>query len=58
LLPLDFLDDPSGIAHDATQWKFFIHARHEGGVRLRIDNAVAVNDALPLIRQVYTAFRE
>jgi predicted transport protein len=59
LLALDFneIDDPSGIAHDATQWKFFIHARHEGGVRLRVDNPVAIEDALPLIRQAYTACR-
>ena len=60
LLALDFneIDDPLGIAHDATQWKFFIHARHEGGVRLRVDNAAAIDDALPLIRQAYTASRQ
>ena len=36
LLALDFneIDDPSGLAQDATQWTFFIHARHEGGVSL------------------------
>ena len=60
LLALDFneVDDPSGLAQDATQWKFFIHARHEGGVFLSVRDFAAIESALPLIRQAHTASRE
>jgi predicted transport protein len=60
LLSLDFneVDDPSGIAQDATQWKFFIHARHEGGVSLGVGDTAAIESALPLIRQAHSAARE
>jgi predicted transport protein len=60
LLAPDFneIDDPSGLAQDATQWKFFIHARHEGGVSLNLGEAAAIERALPLIRQAYPACRE
>jgi predicted transport protein len=38
LLVLDFneIDDPTGRAQDATQREFFINARYEGGVSLRV----------------------
>ena len=60
LLALDFneIDDPSGLAQDATQWKFFINARHEGGVSVRVDDFPAIVRSLPLIRQAHTASRE
>ncbi len=60
LLALDFneIDDPSGLAQDATQWKFLVHARHEGGVSLTVGNADAIESALPLIRQAYTVSSE
>jgi predicted transport protein len=60
LFPLDFheIEDPSGLAQDATQWKFFIHARHEGGVSLRVGDVAAIDTALPLIRQAHTASRQ
>jgi len=60
LLALDFneIDDPSALAQDATQWKFFINARHEGGVSLNLSDAAAIGRALPVIRQAYTACRE
>jgi predicted transport protein len=60
LLALDFneIDDPSGLAQDATQWKFFINARHEGGVSARVDDFPAIERSLPLIRQAHTASRE
>jgi predicted transport protein len=53
LLALDFneLDDPSGLARDATENKFFVHARHEGGVSMSIYDSDAVAGALPIIRQ-------
>ena len=60
LLSLDFneVDDPSGIAQDATRWKFFIHARHESGVSLSVGDTAAIEIALPLIRQAHSAARE
>jgi uncharacterized protein with ParB-like and HNH nuclease domain/predicted transport protein len=60
LLALDFneIDDPSGIAQDATQWKFFIYARHEGGVFLSAGDTAAIDAALPLIRQAHAAARQ
>jgi predicted transport protein len=60
LLALDFneIDDPSGLAEDATQWKFFVHARHEGGVALNVSNATVIESAVPIIRQAHAASRE
>jgi predicted transport protein len=53
LLPLDFneIDDQSGLARDATEWKFIVHAQHEGGVSLSITSFDEIDRALPLIRQ-------
>jgi len=59
LLPLDFneVDDPAGIARDATEWKFFFHAQHEGGVSLSINDFTDIDRALPMIRQAFAASR-
>ena len=56
LLPLDFseIDDPTGIAEDATEWKFFFYAKYEGGVSLRVKQPVDIESALPMIRQAYS----
>jgi len=55
LLALDFneVDDPSGLAKDATEKKFFVHARHEGGVSMSIWDVNAIESAIPLIRQAH-----
>lgn len=60
LLALDFneVDDPSGLAKDATEKKFFVHARHEGGVSMSIWDADAIEKALHVIRQAYAASNE
>lgn len=60
LLALDFdeLEDPLGIAQDATQWKFFVNASHEGGVLLNISNSTDIENAFPLIRQAHAASEE
>jgi predicted transport protein len=57
LLSLDFneVDDSSGLAQDATQREFFVHARHEGGVALRVSDEVSIESAIPLIRQAHAA---
>jgi predicted transport protein len=57
LLALDFneVDDPSGLARDATQREFFINAQHEGGVSLRVGDAGSIQSAIPLIRQAHAA---
>jgi predicted transport protein len=57
LLPLDFseIDDPTGIAQDATQWKFFFYANYEGGVSLSISQDDDVGSAMPIIRQAHAA---
>jgi len=51
LLPLDFneVDDPAGIARDATQWKFLFYAQHEGEVSLSINDFEDIGRALPMI---------
>ena len=55
LLALDFdeIDDPSGLAQDATQWKFLVNARHEGGVLLSVSNVAEIESVLPLVRQAH-----
>jgi uncharacterized protein with ParB-like and HNH nuclease domain/predicted transport protein len=57
LLALDFneVDDPSGLARDATQREFFINAQYEGGVSLRVGDASTIESAIPLIRQAHAA---
>jgi predicted transport protein len=60
LLALDFneVDDPSGLAEDATEKKFFAHARHEGGVSMSIWDVDAIENALPIIRQAHASSNE
>lgn len=56
LLPLDHaeIEDPHGLASDATEWKFLFYAKYEGGVLLRIKDEQDVDHALPMIRQAYS----
>ena len=53
LLALDFneVHDPSDIAQDASQWKFFVNAKHEGGVCVFIREAEDIDKAVPMVRQ-------
>ena len=53
LLALDFneVDTPSGIAKDASMWKFFVNAVYEGGVYIPISGNADIDKALPMIRQ-------
>jgi predicted transport protein len=53
LLALDYteVDDPTGMASDATQWKFFANAKYEGGVYVRVRDLGDIVRALPIIRQ-------
>ena len=55
LLALDFneAEDPHGIAKDASQRKFFVHAQYEGGVTIPICSADDIEIALPIIRQAH-----
>ena len=55
LLPLEFneIDDPHGIASDATESKFFFYAKHEGGVSIRINEKKEIKQALPIIKQAF-----
>lgn len=56
LLPLDHaeIDDPHGLASDATEWKFLFYAKYEGGVLLRIKQVQDIEHAMPIIRQAYS----
>ncbi len=53
LLPMNYSEvaDPTGLAEDATEWKFFFHASYEAGVSLRIADTHDIERALPIIRQ-------
>jgi uncharacterized protein with ParB-like and HNH nuclease domain/predicted transport protein len=55
LLPLDHgeIEDPYGLASDATEWKFHFYAKYDGGVLLRIKDGQDIERALPIIRQAY-----
>ena len=55
LLPLDFNEiiDPLGLAEDATRWKFVVHAVHDGGVILSVEDTEGIAKAMPLVRQAY-----
>ena len=54
LLAIDFneIEDPTGLAQDATQWKFFVNAQHEGGVSLYVGDE-AIDIAMPIVRQAF-----
>jgi predicted transport protein len=56
LLALDYgeVDDPTGLATDATEKKFFINARYEGGVSVRVKGPEDILRAVPIIRQAHT----
>jgi predicted transport protein len=60
LLPLDFgeVEDASGLAEDATQWKFFVNARYQGGVAMNLSSDEAIELSMPLIRQAHAVSRE
>lgn len=56
LLPLDHseINDPHGLATDATVWKFIFYAKYEGGALLSISNSLDIDHAMPIIRQSYS----
>lgn len=53
LLALAFneVDDPSGMAEDASQWKFIVNALYEGGVYVSVEKEGDVEKVLPMIHQ-------
>ena len=55
LLALDFneVEDPRGIAKDASQRTFFIYAQYDGDVYIHVWNADDIERALPIIRQAH-----
>ena len=55
LLALDFneVEDPRGIAKDASLRTFFIYAQYDGNVYVHIWNADDIERALPVIRQAH-----
>ncbi len=55
LLDLEFneADDPHGIAKDASQRAFFVHAQHNGDVYVRLWSTDDIERALPIIRQAH-----
>src|SRR5262249_18123646 len=52
LLPLNSneIEDPSGIAEDAYQWKFIVNAEYEGGVYVSARNEADIDKTIPMIR--------
>jgi predicted transport protein len=60
VLPLEFseIDDPSGLAEDATQWQFIANAQHEGGVFFAINDAASIESAMPIISKARAASGE
>jgi len=55
LLALDFneVHDPSGIARDASQRKFFFYAQYGGGVNVPIREPEDIDKAMPMVRQAH-----
>jgi len=56
LLPPDFseIDDPTGLAEDASEWKVLFYAKHAGGVLIKITGPGDIERAIPIIRQAYS----
>ena len=55
LLALDFneIDDPSGLAKDASKSKFIVNAVYDGGVNVPIWDHLDIETAMPMIRQAH-----
>lgn len=55
LVALEFneVDDPTGIAEDASQWKFFVNARYGGGVTISVSEPADIDRAMPIVRQAH-----
>lgn len=55
LLALEFneVQDPFGIAQDASQRKFFFYAQYEGGVCVPIRDEEDIDKAMPMVRQAH-----
>jgi len=45
------IEDLNGIAQDATQWKYFVGSKYDGGVAISVRDAEDVTRSMPLIRQ-------
>ena len=45
------VEDVTSIAQDATQWKFFVGSKYDGGVVVNVRDGKEVGRAMPLIRQ-------
>ena len=45
------VEDVTSIAQDATQWKFFVGSKYDGGVAVNVRDGKEVGRAMPLIRQ-------
>lgn len=56
LLAPDFneIDDPTGIAQDASEWRYFLNAAHGGGVTMTLSTPEDVAKAIPIVRQAHT----
>ncbi|HYL32000.1 MAG TPA: DUF262 and DUF1524 domain-containing protein [Stellaceae bacterium] len=60
LLALDFseADDPSDIVMDASKKKFFMHAKHDGGVAMNVRTSEEIEKAVPIIKQAFAVSNE
>ena len=45
------IEDVSGVAQDATRWKFFVGSKYDGGAAINVRDAEDVTRSMPLIRQ-------
>ena len=59
LLAIDFneVEGPAGIAVDASQWKFFANAAHEGGALIQGHGDADIDKAFPINRQAWERAR-
>ncbi len=55
LLAPDFneIDDPAGIAQDASEWRYFLNAAHGGGVTMTLRTPEDIEKAIPIVRQAH-----
>ena len=61
LLPIDFeeVNDPDGVAHDATAWKFLPNVNHRYcGVFIDVGEMAAIPKAMALMRQAFNVAAE
>lgn len=52
------IDDPTGFIKDASEWKFLVGSKHDGGLIARLEGEVDVDTVMPFVHQTFAMQHE